>query len=252
MPDEVRAYAKIIGPGWEYYMIKPKIILGRGGKDVKCDVIISTESAVSRQHFTIRFAPELQAFEVENLSKNGVLVNGEFVHRLSPPVLLRSQADIAFGRYDPLRITFLLPVGVKSSVKKRELAAEREVPLMQWIGEQLVEHDYLSAIQLRMKIDEAHPNQLRKLGSEEVIASSIRHILTYNSHIFAVVDPMELERRLIGTGADTMWMATFEVKDEHKSRFFHYISDHENGLHREGFCSMQSCEDLRHTPRPHP
>lgn len=245
MANEVRAYAKIVGPGWEYYMTQPKIILGRGGKDVDCDVVISSESAVSRQHFTIRFAPELQAFEVENLSKNGILVNGEFIQRLSPPVLLRSQADIAFGRLDPMRISFLLPVGTKASVKKKELAADRNIPLMQWIGEAISTYTILNAREIRAKIEEAHPHQLQKLGPDRVIASSIRHILTQNDHVFYVVDSHELEQ---GKGPVTVPLdmgkvtdAYFGIREEHRSRFYSLISPEEIENHRKGMCLDPSC-----------
>lgn len=254
MADEVRAYAKIVGPGWEYYMTQPKITLGRGGEGIDCDVIISSESAVSRQHFTIRFAPELQAFEVENLSKNGILVNGEFIQRLSPPVLLRSQADIAFGRLDPMRLSFLLPVGTKASVKKKELAADRNIPLMQWIGEAISIHTILNADEIRTKIDEAHPNQLQKLGSDRVIASSIRHILTQNDHVFHVVDSQELEQ---GKGPATVPLergkvrdAYFGVREEHRSRFYSFVSQAELENHQKGMCLDPSCGEPK-PPKPH-
>lgn len=233
MNDCIRAYAKIVGPGWEYYMTKPKIILGRGGRDIECDVKISSENAVSRQHFTIRFAPELQAFEVENLSKNGILVNGQFVHRLTPPVLLRSQADIAFGRCDPMHISFLLPVGPKNSIKKREYAADRHVPLLQWVGQQIVQANFLTARDIRRKIEGAHPQQLRKLGSDAVVDSSIRQILMQNEHIFYVMDSLQIENR-DGNDAGPVKDAYFAVRDEQKSRFFQYANELDLMMNRTG------------------
>lgn len=242
MSPEVRAYAKIVGPGWEYYMTQPKIILGRGGKGVNCDVIISSETAVSRQHFTIRFAPEIQAFEVENLSKNGILVNGEFIHRLSPPVLLRSQADIAFGRYDPMRISFLLPVGAKASVKKKEPASERSIPLLQWVGEAIVADDYLTAKQIRDAIEKAHPNQLQKLGSDAAITSSIRHVLMQNDHVFYPMDSTELESNgsgcLAGLPGGKITDAFFAVRAEHKIRFIiRYLDEKKRDPNKNRACN---------------
>lgn len=253
MVSEVRAYAKIVGPGWEYYMTQPKIILGRGGEGVDCDVIISSESAVSRQHFTIRFAPELQAFEVENLSKNGILVNGEFIQRLTPPVLLRSQADIAFGRLDPMRISFLLPVGTKASVKKKELAGDRSIPLMQWIGEAISMHTILNASDIHKKIEVAHPHQLQKLGSDRMIASSIRHILSQNDHIFYVVDSQELEQgkgpAIVPLEGGGLKDAYFGVREEHRNRFYSLLSQEELENHRRGVCKDPNCGKLV-VPKP--
>lgn len=210
-------------------MTQPKIILGRGGEDVECDVIISRESAVSRQHFTIRFAPELQAFEVENLSKNGILVNGEFVQRLSPPVLLRSQADIAYGKNDPMRISFLLPVGSKTSVKKKEFAADRSIPVLQWVGEAILMHEELTASEIVGAIEERHPHQLKKLGPESVVAASVRHIVTQNDHLFRVVEKAPPKN---GADADRE-EAAFTVHDDQKSRFYSLISA---GEHVRGKC----------------
>lgn len=250
--NEVRAYAKIVGPGWEYYMTKPKIVLGRGGRGTECDVIISTESAVSRQHFTIRFAPERQAFEVENLSKNGILVNGEFIHRLNPPILLRSQADIAFGRYDPMRISFLLPVGSKSSIKKKGVAPDRHVPLLQRIGEAIVEHDLLTASGIRAAIERSHPYQLSKLGSDHIINSSIRQILMQNEHVFVVVDSIQLKNIRSSNGSNNMpnggavKEAYFTVRPDQKSRFYRYNEIEEGKSNpSNGFVANKSA----HAPR---
>lgn len=235
-------------------MTQPKIILGRGGENVDCDVIVSTESAVSRQHFTIRFAPELQAFEVENLSKNGILVNGEFVHRLSPPVLLRSQADIAFGRLDPMRISFLLPSGIKPSVKKKDLSAERNVPLLQWMGEAVVAHGPLTAVQLRDVIDKAHPHQLRRMGGEHIVSNSIRHILTQNDHVFFVIDSVAVENNLsmvaIPPPGGKVTDAYFGIRDDQKSRFYSVISADEHAVHKEGQCNYANCRQFRFMNKP--
>lgn len=235
-------------------MTKPKIILGRGGENVECDVVVSTESAVSRQHFSIRFAPELQAFEVENLSKNGILVNGEFVHRLSPPILLRSQADIAFGRRDPMCISFLLPSGVKASVKKKEAPSEKGIPLLQWMGEAIMLHGPLTAAQLKKVIDEAHPHQFRKMGSDHIVSSSIRHILTQNDQIFMVVDSIKVENdpaMVAFPAADGKVVdAYFDVHEDQKSRFYSLITKGEDAFHKKGVCISARCHQLRVPKQP--
>lgn len=238
MDSEVRAYAKLVGPGWVYYMTQPKIILGRGGNDVNCDVIISSQQAVSRRHFSIRFAPELQAFEVENLSKNGILLNGEFLHRNSPPVLLRSQAHISFARIDDMCISFILPVGPKTSLKKRELARERKIPLFQWIGEAITMHTILNPSQIYKHIDDMHPNQLHKLGPPVVVRSSIRHLLTQNDHIFFVHDSTLLENKKgpvtnVELKNGKVTEAYFGIRPEHRSRFYVYVSRDELLRQRE-------------------
>ena len=204
-------------------MTKPKIILGRGGKNCECDVIISEASAVSRQHFTIRFAPELQAFEIENLSKNGILVNGEFLNPYSPPILLRSQADIGFGRTDPMKLMFILPTSNPTDTKKRDMASDKHVPLLQWIGETLLSKGHLTAKGIRKEVEKAHPELTKRLGSSQIIDSSIRHTLTQNDHIFQVLDSIELENNLdapVMASGGKVTDAFFALKNDQKSRFY--------------------------------
>ncbi|KAI0561229.1 hypothetical protein FGB62_89g06 [Gracilaria domingensis] len=222
---ETRAYAKLVGKNWEYYMAKPMITLGRGGKGVDCDVVLSEASVVSRQHFTIRYVPELQAFEVKTLSKNGILVNGDFLHKLSPPKLLRSHAEITYGRDDSMSLSFILPPGDKLSLKKKKNRNVSQVPMLQWIGEALLNGDPLNARQIRARIETTHPNQLNKLGSESTITSSIRHVLTQNDHIFFAQDPSSIGTKTSHRGDASAYEnerndACFSVYDAQKSRFF--------------------------------
>lgn len=219
----VQAFAKLVGVGWEHYMTKPKIVLGRGGEGVEVDVIVSSKTVVSRRHFTIRFAPEINAFEVESLSKNGVLVNGELLRRLARPAVIRSQTDIAFGNGEEMHVSILLPAWIKTSRKKRGRATEEKTPLLEWIGEALVLGHMLSAEQLRPAIERAHPGELEKLGSRDVVASSIRHVLTQNDHIFQVVESEIVEKTwnhhsdLAANGE--VDAALFAVREEHCTKF---------------------------------
>lgn len=224
---EIRAYAKLVGRNWQYYMTKPMIILGRGGKDVECDVTLSNNTVVSRQHFTIRFVPELQAFEVKTLSKNGIIVNGEFLHKLSPPLILRSQADILYGKYDDMCFSFLIPAGGRQNLKKKNSRNNCPVPLLQWVGEALLAGTPLNGKQIRDRIETIHPDQLRKLGTEPIISSSIRHILTQNDHIFFVHDWKAVGTKTSHRGDASVYMnggnddsfACFSIYERQKSRF---------------------------------
>lgn len=180
----IQAYAKIVGFGWEYYMTKPKIILGRGGNDISCDVLLCNDSAVSRQHFWIRFAPEHQAIEVKNLSKNGILIDGEFVRRDSDPVLLTSQAEIAYGKEENMRVSLLLPAPTRGQLRKSPQASF--IPLIQWIGEILVTDSALTPRAIHDKLRNSHAKELQNI-EDYALFNSVRHVLTQNDHIFHVV-----------------------------------------------------------------
>lgn len=214
MPHETQAYAKIVGPGWHYYMTKPKIILGRGGTGVDCDVILTKESAVSRQHFSIRFAPEHEAIEVENLSKNGILVNGQFLSRFSAPILLRSQGEIAYGRPDAMRISLLLPVCQHVVEKKRKQSVF--LPLLPWVGQVLVRaKTALPTDELVSRVWAAHAREMPHLDRAR-LANSIRHVLVQNEHIFQAVDPPCVTPR------DPPPPVRFAVRTQEQSRFIQY------------------------------
>lgn len=172
-------------------MTKPKIILGRGGTGVICDVQISEKSAVSRQHFSITFAPEHEAIQVENLSKNGILVNGQFLTRFSAPMLLRYQAEITYGKPDDMKLTLLLPAEYQSLLTKKKKNDAAYLPLLQYIGNLLVNGNREQAsCQRLVSLMQSHYDKRVKHIDTAVLFNSIRHVLTQNDHIFQVVPSM--------------------------------------------------------------
>lgn len=232
MSAKIQAYAKIAGLGWEYYMTKPKIILGRGGSECECDVVLSRDSAVSRQHFSIRFAPEHQAIEVENYSKNGILVNGDFIRRYSAPILLRSQAEIAYGKLDHQRITLLLPVANRGSVQRKKSSHASFIPLIQWIGEILVSGTPSTPSEITTKLRQKYSKELQALDNS-ALANSVRHILTQNDHVFCVVED-DTKSSTVGNVAGSLEMgirscdkndgtvARYGLRPEEKGRFVQF------------------------------
>lgn len=223
----IQAYAKIMGRDWEYYMTKPTIILGRGGNDVKCDVLLCNDSAVSRQHFSLRFAPEHHAIEVKNLSKNGILIDGEFYRRDSDPVLLTSQADIAYGKEEDMRISILLPAPTRAQLKKSPQAPF--IPLIQWIGEILVVENALTPRAIQTKLRNLHAKDLQNV-EDYALSNSIRHVLTQNDHVFHVVgtnrnDPSVFSGSITsGKAGDVVVIpvATYALNPTEKDRFVQF------------------------------
>lgn len=228
----VQALAKLVGYNWEYYMTKQKIILGRGVKDVECDVVVSKETAISRQHFSIRCVPELQAFEIKNLSKNGILINGEFATLDSPPRLVRSQTEIVFGKSPEMRCTFVLPAEVDRSLNGSNgngrsgtrSGAKRDAEKKS----RYAQHKMLNIIGKTM-VDEKHPMSLEEICSvveerfkEEVnslmpqtFRNYVRHIISFNPNIFETTDTTAE-----GAPLSTRSSAKFVVRSEHRAHFF--------------------------------
>lgn len=195
MTNERVAYAKIVGTGWQYYMTKSKIILGRGGKGVECDIRLGGENAVSRQHLSIRYAPEYDAIEVENLSKNGILVNGTFVQQFANPVLVRAQTEIAYGRYDSMRITLIFTISnyfTNPATLKIGDGSENEKANSDWIGHALVSKPDAGTTGMTInQIIEMIKSLYPKLTPAQIasLPLDVRHIITQNHQLFSIVLP---------------------------------------------------------------
>lgn len=213
-----RAYAKIVGPDWTYYMTKPDIVLGRGPDNV--DVVLSGGLCVSRKHAMIRFSPELQAFELTCLGKNGLLVNGVYVGKGSTPVILRSQADIIFGKADPMVMSFLLPKrDVEIEYKQRVRKAHS--PILDLVGQALVFKGPMTGPALREEIKNVQTRQLETISSDDEIDSAIRHVVLSNQHIFFVISAYDAEQQAaaVGEAIKSVTHASFDVRGEHRQRF---------------------------------
>lgn len=190
------AYAKIIGPGWQYYMTKPMITLGRGGKGVDCDVKLSDQNAVSRQHFCVRFTPDNDGVEVENMSKNGIIVNGNFIQRLKQPVLIRSHTEVAYGRPENMRLTVILPAMSDRAIAKKRLQQQANnekthFPLIDLVGHALATTTTgaypLTMDELITTLRKYHTQLRPPRMKESLLRNSVRHVITHNEHIFDVV-----------------------------------------------------------------
>lgn len=215
-----KSYAKIVGPGWIYYMMTPCVILGRG--PASADIVIGSDSSVSRRHAKIEFSPDLQAFEISVIGKNGMFINGEFLRHGERPRLLRSHTDIIIGRHSPVLMTFYLP---RSELARKGVQSEPEPDtpsMVTMIGQLLISAEKaLNADEIFDKLMETRVRLLEKLGSRQVIESSIRAAIMGNSHIFETVAAFDLDAqaRLCGEKVTKNKRAGFLVRKEHRMRF---------------------------------
>jgi hypothetical protein len=95
-------------PRLEYYVRKPRIVLGRSGTSVssEVDVLLGPSPNLSRRHAEIFCDRVRRRWYIRPLGKNGVLVNGE-LHSPAPDG--RPAAGLAFAA--PLRSRDLLQIG---------------------------------------------------------------------------------------------------------------------------------------------
>src|SRR5262245_9155481 len=62
-----------------YLMMKPQIVVGRGGKDYWVDLKLETLPDVSREHIRLRWDASSRQFYIKDLSRLGTTVNGKVI-----------------------------------------------------------------------------------------------------------------------------------------------------------------------------
>ena len=218
----VKAYAKIVGPGWVHYMLKPVCILGRGPASV--DIVIGKDVSISRQHVKISFSPDMQGFEISVIGKNGIFVNGDFLRQGEQPRLLRSHTDIIIGRSQPSLITFYLPrhEPTKNSDDDAPSPTKSGPSMVSMVGQLLITSPKpLNSCQIYEKLVKTRVRLLENLGSRSAIESSIRSAITGNPHIFEIIPAFDMQKRdeIVGEPSKPHTLAGFTVKKNHRLRF---------------------------------
>lgn len=81
-PDQnTRAYAKLEGVDFTYFIRTLSVTLGRCTRNNQVDIDLGTSSAISRLHAKIEYNFNLEQFVLYPLGKNGVYINGQLFKR---------------------------------------------------------------------------------------------------------------------------------------------------------------------------
>lgn len=125
---EVRAFAKLQGRNWSYYIQKVSVVLGAGPEGSspipptsfinastagagEVDLCLGTEEGISRKHLRIDYAGP-QGWEMYCFGKAGVVVDGQHYDAFCQPIILGPKSKISVVGKE---FYFLLPVGVAAS-----------------------------------------------------------------------------------------------------------------------------------------
>jgi hypothetical protein len=118
---EVRAFAKLQGRGWAYYIQKVSVVLGAGPEGAsptpptslggEVDLCLGTEEGISRKHLRIDYAGP-QGWEMYCFGRAGVGVDGQHYEAFCQPIVLGPKSRISVAGKE---FYFLLPVGVPAS-----------------------------------------------------------------------------------------------------------------------------------------
>lgn len=111
-------FAKLLGEGYEFFVKKYEVTMGRKSKSTALDIVLGDNMNISRHHATIRYNFDTSKFELVVLGKNGVHCNGVLHTPSSGPVELKSQDLISLGDKS---FYFLLP----KAVNKTDVGAKR-------------------------------------------------------------------------------------------------------------------------------
>lgn len=95
-PSTVRAYAKLQGKTWEYYVQKLSIFLGRSpdagaSSTGAVDVYLGMHPNISMKHLRIEYNVAEKHWELFCFGKSGVHINGERFEPFCQPILLTSR-----------------------------------------------------------------------------------------------------------------------------------------------------------------
>ncbi|KAG2499551.1 hypothetical protein HYH03_002496 [Edaphochlamys debaryana] len=124
-------FAKLSGPGIEFFMRKYEITVGRNSKNSTLDLALGESTTLSRQHATIRYNFDTKCFELVVLGKNGVTVESAGTgasHLYTPdsrPTQLNSRDLLIMGEK---RFHFLLPRSQGGGARKRRRVEPSPAP----------------------------------------------------------------------------------------------------------------------------
>ena len=114
---KVRAYAKLQGPNWTFYIQKPTLTMGRaqsqakqfclGDKDTfPVDFHLSSADSLSRNHLRIDYNGRKNRWEMSCMGKSGVTVDKRRYESFCPPIPLHSGSVITVAN---ATFSFYLP-----------------------------------------------------------------------------------------------------------------------------------------------
>ncbi len=136
---EIRAFAKLQGRNWTFYVQKVSVVVGRlakpgspvgensAGNDI--DVHLGDLDCISRKHLRIDYAGA-QGWEMYCFGKTGVTVDGKHYDPFCQPIQLSSKSLINVGGVE---FYFLLPIGVSSGSAADEVFEKprTKIPIVQ-------------------------------------------------------------------------------------------------------------------------
>lgn len=105
-----KAFAKLQGRGWDYYVQKLAIVLGRSpemGASHDIDVFLGPNEGISKKHLRIEFNSSEQRWDLYCFGRLGVKVNGVKYEPFCHPVPLASKSLV---QVESVEFYFLLPI----------------------------------------------------------------------------------------------------------------------------------------------
>jgi len=104
--EEIASFAKLEGPEFKQFILKYKANLGRECNNEGADglneeqiIFIGDSQKISRKHAIIFWNFNKGEWQIENLSKNKVMINGLTLRKGDPPMGLDAKTSIKIDKY---------------------------------------------------------------------------------------------------------------------------------------------------------
>jgi pSer/pThr/pTyr-binding forkhead associated (FHA) protein len=103
--ETTESYAKLEGPGYKQFITKLTVYIGREANNISPEspeeqlVFIGDSQKISRKHAKIYWNSNRGEWEIKNLSKNKVIVNGAALRKDDTPAKLPPCAAIKVDKY---------------------------------------------------------------------------------------------------------------------------------------------------------
>ena len=104
--EEISSFGKLEGLDFKQFIFKYNVILGREfnnegaeGYDQEQFIFIGDSQKISRKHAIINWNFEKGEWQIEILSKNKAVVNGNTLRKGDPPMVLEPKSSIKIDRY---------------------------------------------------------------------------------------------------------------------------------------------------------
>jgi len=104
--EDVESFAKLEGPEFKQFIYKTLVFLGRDCNNIEFEdskeqqiIFIGDSQKISRRHAMIYWNEVIGEWEIQILSKNKAVINGQIIRKGDAPIILKPRSAIKIDKY---------------------------------------------------------------------------------------------------------------------------------------------------------